>query len=92
MDLMPEDQLLKLQMFSRFASQKECLKPFPVHVERFRVAPRYAFALPPHEGQLDYERYCSTICGDEWRARAETALDQLRARRRAVVSVDAASG
>jgi LmbE family N-acetylglucosaminyl deacetylase len=82
MDLLEQDQALKLRMFSRFVSQRECLKPFHVNVERFRIAPRYAFTAPPHEGQLDYERYCTTICGDEWRARAGNALDLLRARRK----------
>ena len=82
-DLLAEDQALKLKMFGRFTSQRDCLKQFPVSVERFRVAPRYSFTLPPHEGQLDYERYCSTVCGEEWRQRAESALELLRARRRA---------
>lgn len=86
LELPVETQLLKARMFKKFVSQQDCLKAFPVHVERFRMAPRYSFTLPPHEGQLDYERYCSTICGDEWRARAERALDLLRTRRRATVS------
>ena len=34
-------------------------------------------------GPLNYERYCSTICGDEWRARAEKALELLRSQNRA---------
>jgi len=80
--LLEDDQSLKLRMFSRFVSQRECLKPFHVNVERFRIAPRYAFTAPPHEGQLDYERYCTAICGDEWRSRAGSALELLRARRR----------
>lgn len=81
MELAPEAQLLKIQMFERFVSQKECLLEFPVTTERFRMAPRYTFTLPPHEGELDYERYCSAICGEEWRARAGQALEVLRSRR-----------
>lgn len=80
--LTPDAQLLKLRMFEAFLSQRDCLREFPVEVERFRVAPRYDFTSPPHEGTLDYERFCTTICGDEWRARASRALDLLRARGR----------
>ena len=82
-DLLAGDQALKVKMFARFTSQRDCLRQFPITVERFRIAPRYSFTVPPHEGQLDYERYCSSICGDEWRQRAENALELLRARRRA---------
>ena len=80
--LTPEEQLLKLRMFEQFVSQRDCLSAFPVEAERFRLAPRYVFTAPPHEGELDYERYCSIICGEEWRARAGAALDVLRARHR----------
>ena len=80
--LTPDTQLLKLRMFEQFVSQRECLAAFPVSAERFRLAPRYVFTAPPHEGELDYERYCATICGEEWRARAALALDQLRSRHR----------
>lgn len=80
--LTPDDQLLKLRMFEQFVSQRDCLSAFPVESERFRVAPRYVFTSPPHEGTLDYERFCSTICGEEWRARAAEALEVLRTRSR----------
>ena len=80
LELPPEAQLLKLRMFEQFLSQRACLRDFPVTAERFRIAPRYTFTAPPHEGQLDYERYCATICGVEWRARAGKALEMLRAR------------
>ena len=82
LELPPDAQLLKLQMFERFLSQRECLMAFPVTTERFRMAPRYVFTAPPHEGELDYEKYCSAICGEEWRARAGEALELLRSRRR----------
>jgi N-acetylglucosamine malate deacetylase 2 len=80
LELPTDAQLLKLKMFEQFISQRDCLREFPITAERFRVAPRYVFTAPPHEGMLDYERYCSTICGDEWRARAGKALEILRAR------------
>jgi LmbE family N-acetylglucosaminyl deacetylase len=82
LDLTPDEQLLKLRMFEQFVTQRECLTAFPVEAERFRVAPRYSFTAPPHEGELDYERFCATICGEEWRARAAGALEVLRSRHR----------
>ena len=82
LELNPDTQLLKAKMFEEFVSQRDCLREFPIVSERFRVAPRYDFTQPPHEGTLDYERFCATICGDEWRARASRALDLLRARGR----------
>jgi len=82
LELNPDEQLLKAHMFEEFVSQRDCLRDFPLVTERFRVAPRYDFTQPPHEGTLDYERFCATICGEEWRARASRALDLLRARGR----------
>ena len=82
LELDQDDQLLKARMFEAFVSQRDCLRAFPLDKERFRVAPRYDFTQPPHEGTLDYERFCATICGEEWRVRASLALDLLRARGR----------
>lgn len=81
-ELPPEAQQLKQRMFRYFTTQQKVLSAFPLDVERFRVAPRYIFTVPPHEGPLDYERYCTTISGAEWRANAEKALQILRAKRR----------
>jgi hypothetical protein len=81
-DLPHEAQLLKARMFRYFTTQQKVLSAFPLNVERFRIAPRYIFTVPPHEGPLDYERYCTTISGAEWRANAEKALHILRAKRR----------
>jgi LmbE family N-acetylglucosaminyl deacetylase len=81
-DLPAEAQLLKARMFRYFTTQQKVLSSFPLNVERFRIAPRYVFTIPPHDGPLDYERYCTTITGTEWRANAEKALHILRAKRR----------
>jgi LmbE family N-acetylglucosaminyl deacetylase len=81
-DLPAEVQVLKARMFRFFTTQQKVLSHFPLNVERFRLAPRYIFTVPPHEGLLDYERYCTTISGAEWRANAEKALHVLRAKRR----------
>jgi N-acetylglucosamine malate deacetylase 2 len=77
-----EAQVLKARMFRYFTTQQKVLSAFPLDVERFRIAPRYVFTVPPHEGPLDYESYCATITGAEWRAHAEKALHVLRAKRR----------
>jgi LmbE family N-acetylglucosaminyl deacetylase len=81
-DLPPEAQLLKARMFRYFTTQQKVLSAFPLNVERFRLAPRYIFTVPPHDGLLDYERYCTTITGAQWRANAEKALHILRAKQR----------
>jgi LmbE family N-acetylglucosaminyl deacetylase len=81
-DLPQEAQLLKARMFRYFTTQQKVLSRFPLNVERFRLAPRYIFTVPPHDGPLDYERYCTTISGAEWRANAEKALHILRAKQR----------
>jgi hypothetical protein len=78
---------LKKRMYGEFASQKQVLERFPIGIERFRPAPRYLFTQAPHEGQLDYERYCTIITGAEWRHNAGKALEALRTRRRRFVQV-----
>jgi hypothetical protein len=72
-------------MYQEFASQRQVLEHFPINLERFRPAPRYLFTQAPHEGQLDYERFCTIITGAQWRMNAGKALDALRTRRRRFV-------
>jgi LmbE family N-acetylglucosaminyl deacetylase len=81
-DLSPDAQLLKARMFRYFTTQQKVLGAFPLDVERFRLAPRYVFTAPPHDGVLDYERHFSGMSGAEWRANAEKALMVLRAKHR----------
>lgn len=76
-----EDRRMKREMFDHFTSQKALLKTFPIEVERFRQAPRYLFTVPPHDGELEYERLCKKMTGPEWRANAEKALQMLRSRK-----------
>lgn len=78
--LSSEAREVKKQMFDAFTSQAELLRTIPVELERFRQAPRYLFTVPPHEGQLDYERLCRRLTGDEWRAQADRALQALRSK------------
>lgn len=75
------DRRVKRAMFDQFTSQLPLLAKFPLEVERFRQAPRYLFTVPPHEGELDYERLCRKITGAQWRANAESALEELRSRK-----------
>jgi N-acetylglucosamine malate deacetylase 2 len=81
MRLSPDACDAKRRMFDAFTSQQNLLQTLPINVERFRPAPRYSFTVPPHEGQLDYERLHKKVTGAEWRAQAERALDVLRARK-----------
>src|SRR3982074_1053529 len=76
---------LKKRMYQEFASQRHVLEHFPIALERFRPAPRYLFTKAPHEGRLDYERFCTIITGAQWRSNAAKALDALRTRRRRFV-------
>jgi LmbE family N-acetylglucosaminyl deacetylase len=75
----------KRRMYQEFSSQKHVLERFPIQLERFRPAPRYLFTEAPHEGQLDYERFCTMITGAQWRQNAGKALETLRTRRRRFV-------
>ena len=75
------EKLLKKRMYDEFQSQKQVLERFPINVEKFRPAPRYLFTKAPHEGMLDYERFCRMITGAQWRMNAEKALEALRTRR-----------
>jgi LmbE family N-acetylglucosaminyl deacetylase len=79
--LSAEDRRIKRKMFDEFTSQSALLQTFPIEVERFRQAPRYLFTVPPHEGQLDYERLCKKMTGAQWRTNAEQALEALRTRK-----------
>lgn len=83
--LTDSEKTLKARMYEAFGSQKGVLDRFPIGIERFRPAPRYLFTVAPHEGLLDYERYCTFITGAQWRDNAGKALDTLRTRRRRFV-------
>jgi LmbE family N-acetylglucosaminyl deacetylase len=86
-ELTETEKVLKRRMYEEFASQKTVLERFPIGIERFRPAPRYLFTVPPHEGLLDYERYCTFITGAQWRDNAGKALGMLRTRRRRFIQV-----
>jgi N-acetylglucosamine malate deacetylase 2 len=75
--LTPEEQTRKRALLACFATQRETLKGLPMEVERFRPAPRYDFAAPPHEGKLLYECHPWGMTGERFRALAAQALKEL---------------
>jgi N-acetylglucosamine malate deacetylase 2 len=76
-ELDPAAQALKRQMLACHVSQLRTLAQFGVEVERFRLAPRYDFAAPPHPGRLWYEHFDWGMTGARWRALAGEALAEL---------------
>jgi N-acetylglucosamine malate deacetylase 2 len=68
----------KHEMLRCFESQADGLAPFfEIEYERFRPAPRYDFAAPPHFGPLLYEQRSMPVDGDTWRALAARARGEL---------------
>jgi LmbE family N-acetylglucosaminyl deacetylase len=84
-DLTGEERRQKRSMLEAFASQRDVLAPFAeaIRVERFRVAPRYDFAEPPHDGPLHYEAADLGPSGATWRAFARAAARSLGLSRKA---------
>lgn len=81
--LTKELQRKKEQMYRCFTTQQRVLQTFSTTLERFRPAPRYLFTEPPHEGELNYERFGDPHRGQRWRRNAEEALAKLRLRKTA---------
>jgi LmbE family N-acetylglucosaminyl deacetylase len=67
----------KQELLACFASQEEMLRHFCCVEERFRLAPAYDFARPPHPGTLFYEAQGWRLSGAEWRHQAQQALSKL---------------
>jgi N-acetylglucosamine malate deacetylase 2 len=55
--LTPGEQKRKLALIQCFPTQQQTLSGFPLEWERFRLAPAYDFAKPPHPPPLLYDRY-----------------------------------
>lgn len=72
-----EERERKRRMFECFATQQHVLRGFPIHVERYRVAPHYDFRQSPHPGRLFYERFDWGMTGERWRMLAGSALESL---------------
>jgi LmbE family N-acetylglucosaminyl deacetylase len=76
-ELSAADRLRKRRMIGCFTSQHHLLAGFNTEVERFREAPKYDFARPPHPGELHYERLGWSVTGELWRRLAREALEAL---------------
>lgn len=76
--LSPAEQARKKALLDCFTSQQGILKEFAVDKELYRIAPRYDFTKPPHEGPLLYERWGWSLTGERFRELAGTALRALR--------------
>lgn len=68
--LSPEQQRRKQTLLECFVSQREMIANFPTGQERFRPAPLYDFAQPPHPGRLYYDTQPWGVSSADWRARA----------------------
>jgi len=67
----------KRELVACFATQQAVLAQFPLEVERFRPAPAYDFARPPHDGRLYYEGFDWGVDGMRWRGLARAARERL---------------
>lgn len=73
--VLPEtDAARKRAMLGCFRTQAGILSAFDAGAERFRPAPRYDFAAPPHPGPLNYENWGWSITGERWRALAAAGM------------------
>ena len=66
------DLARKRAMLACFHTQRDILSRFDPAVERFRPAPSYDFAQPPHPGRLLYEEW-GWMTGAAWRERVRCA-------------------
>jgi LmbE family N-acetylglucosaminyl deacetylase len=67
----------KRRLFQCFASQSRVLQWFQLSVEKFRVAPRYDFTQPPHEGDLYYEMFPWGMTKNRWHELVEQAQAEI---------------
>jgi LmbE family N-acetylglucosaminyl deacetylase len=49
-ELTPEECAFKRRLYACFKTQQRTLRWFPIENESFRIAPRYNFSRPPHDG------------------------------------------
>jgi LmbE family N-acetylglucosaminyl deacetylase len=75
--LTPPEQQRKRRALDCFDTQRHTLAQFGLWCERFRPAPRYDFARPPHPGRLYYEHFDWGMTGHAFRMLARSAADVL---------------
>ena len=76
--LTPDEADLKRRMLAAHRTQADTLGSFDVTAERFRPAPAYDFARPPHTGEMLYERHGWNLTGAQWLERVKAARADLR--------------
>jgi LmbE family N-acetylglucosaminyl deacetylase len=75
--LTPGENRRKREMLNSFASQSRVLAQFPLRNEPLRLAPKYDFARPPHEGRVYYDNFDWGVHSAEWRELAQSAFRDL---------------
>jgi LmbE family N-acetylglucosaminyl deacetylase len=78
MNLDARSREIKRAMFAAHRSQRVILSGFPTDYECFRLAPRYDFRRPPHEGTLHYESLGWPMTGETFLDLANKALVALQ--------------
>jgi LmbE family N-acetylglucosaminyl deacetylase len=71
------EQARKRRMVDAHETQKSVLAPFPLQLERFRLAPDYDFSKLPNDGQILYDAFNWDMNGERWRMLANAALGDL---------------
>jgi LmbE family N-acetylglucosaminyl deacetylase len=75
--LSEEERRCKRQLLECYATQRRTLRLFPLDTEQFRVAPRYDFTRPPHDGPLFYDYFNWGVTSARWRLLACAATRDL---------------
>lgn len=76
--LSPSQSARRRELLACFATQQWGFAPSSMECERFRLAPRYDFRRPPHEGMLFYERFPLGMSGGRFCELARQAEESLR--------------
>jgi LmbE family N-acetylglucosaminyl deacetylase len=80
LQLTTADRDRKRKMLDAYASQHLVLNGFDTTQERWRKAPEYDFAQPPHAGKLWYECMGWPMTGKTWRALAAETIAAIQER------------
>jgi len=78
MKLDGEGRARKERMVACYRTQRRVLQYFGCAEERFRPAPEYDFAAPPHAGPLFYEQFDLGMTAARWSELAQGAREDLR--------------
>jgi len=76
-ELSPVERARKRERLDCFVTQRETLAQFGIEREQFRIAPVYDFCRPPHPGRLLYENFAWGATGEQFRALAASALQEV---------------